>query len=169
MAVQQLNNNNNTTSWSENYTFSNAGTRSYTFLTGNTYTDRDISLSITVPSAEPAFTGGAITGNATASGTSCTISNSTNNSGVSITASADATRAKVIYSGVVNGWVNKSAGADAYSENTTNLTSTTYYINGVNITKPDSGTHVFTITVPNGNGNITFTFNVDANGNTTIT
>ena len=167
MAVQQLD---NSTTWNESYTFSNAGTRSYIFLTEGAYVDRDINLEITVPSAEPSFTGGAVTGTAIATGNSCSISDSTNNSGVSITASASATRAKVAYSQAVSGWVNKTSGADAYSSDTADLTNTTYYINGVTIAAPNSGTRTFTITVPNGNSNnLTFTFTVDANGNTTIT
>lgn len=46
--------------------------------------------------------------------------------------------------------------------------SSTYYLQGVTLTKPSSGTRQFDITVPNGNSTITFHYVVDSNGNTTI-
>lgn len=47
--------------------------------------------------------------------------------------------------------------------------TSTYYIQGVTLTIPSSGTRQFDITVPNGNSTVTFHFSVDANGNTSIT
>lgn len=44
-----------------------------------------------------------------------------------------------------------------------------YYVQGITLTKPTSGTRQFDITVPNGNSTITFHYSVDSNGNTTIT
>ena len=48
--------------------------------------------------------------------------------------------------------------------------ASTYYIQGVTLTKPSSGTRQFDITVPNGsNTTVTFHFSVDSSGNVTIT
>lgn len=119
---------------------------------------------------EPAFIGGSISGTASASSASASLSNSTNNSGISITASASATRAAINYDGEVSGWVSKSNGDTALAAGSaTNLTDTTYYLNGVTLTKPSSGTRSFSVTVPNGSSTATFVFNVDTSGNVTIT
>ena len=130
----------------------------------------DDSATITLASASPTFTGGTVSGTATASATNASISSSTNNSGVSIAAAASATRGQVTYNGAVNGWVSKSNGAEAIAAGSaTALTGTTYYINGVTLTKPTSGTKTFSVTVPNGATTATFVFNVDTSGNVTIT
>ena len=127
--------------------------------------------SVSVPSASPTFKGGAVSGTATASSsTGASLSTSTNNSGVTVVAAASATRAKVQYNAAVNGWVTKAASADAYAAGSaTALTGTTYYLNGVTLTAPSSGTRTFSVTVPNGATTATFVFNVDSSGNVTIT
>lgn len=141
-----------------------------TLHTNNNYINKDIILTLNAQSASPSFTGGSFTGIATASGNSCNISNSTNNSGVSIDIGGSVNRTAVTYDGAVSGWVEKSNGAIALAaSNSASLTAATYYINGVTLTAPSSGTRSFGITVPNGNGDpITFIFSVDSNGNTTV-
>ena len=125
---------------------------------------------VPITTATPAFKGGAVSGTATATASGASISTSTNNSGVSISAAASATRAVVQYNAAVNGWVSKAASADAYAASSaTALTGTTYYINGVTLTAPSSGTRTFSVTVPNGATTATFFFNVDTSGNVTIT
>lgn len=48
--------------------------------------------------------------------------------------------------------------------------NSTYYIQGITLTTPNSGTRQFDITVPNGEESpVTFHFSVDSSGNTTIT
>lgn len=125
---------------------------------------------VSVPDASPSFTGGTVSGTASASASGASISSSTNSSGITITANGSATRAKVTYNSAVNGWVSKSSGADAYAAGSaTSLTSTTYYLNGVTLTAPSSGTRTFTVTLPNGdNDTITLTFTVDSDGNWSI-
>ena len=143
-----------------------------TLHTNNNYINKDIILTLNAQSASPSFTGGSFTGTTIANGNSCNISNSTNNSGVSIDVGGSVNRTAITYDGAVSGWVEKSNGAIALaaSNNSANLTNSTYYINGVTLVTPSSGTHSFGITVPNGNGDpITFTFSVDSNGNTTVT
>lgn len=137
--------------------------------TDKKYITKDIELTIDAQTATPAFTGGGVSGTASASATNASISDSTNNSGVSIVAAGSATRAQVTYNGAVGGWVTKANGAEALAVGSaTALTSTTYYINGVTLTTPSSGTRTFSVVVPNGNTTATFTFNVDTSGNVTI-
>lgn len=125
---------------------------------------------VPITTATPAFKGGAVSGTATASSSAASLSTSTNNSGITIAAAASATRAVVQYNTAVNGWVSKAASADAYAASgATALTGTTYYLNGVTLTAPTSGTRSFSITVPNGSSTATFVFNVDTSGNVTIT
>ena len=125
-----------------------------------------------VATATPKIKGGATSGNASASSTTASISDSTNNSGVSFTAAGTASRAKLVYDGAVSGFVTASNGADVSGGGATSataITSKTYYINGVTLTKPSSGTRTFSVTVPNGSSTATFVFNVDTSGNVTIT
>lgn len=121
--------------------------------------------------ASPTFTGGALSSKtASATATNATISDSTNNSGVSIQASGGVTRGAVTYAADADGWVSADQGDTAMAAGSAETwTGTAYYINGVTIESPESGYRTFTITVPNGaNDTVTFTFTVDANGNTTI-
>lgn len=117
----------------------------------------------------PVFTGGGISGTATASAVNASVSTETNNSGVTIDAECDVVRSDVVYDGNTYGIVDQDDGDIALAGTSESMTPTTYYINGVTITAPESGTRTFSVTVPNGSGNtITFVFTVDANGNTTI-
>ena len=151
-------------------TLTKASGTKVTLDTDKKYLTKDIELTINATTATPVFKGGAVSGTATASSSNASISSSTNNSGVSIIAGGSAVRAKIQYNAAVEGWVSKAADADAYAaSNTTDLTSTTYYINGVTLTAPLSGTRTFSITVPNGNTTATFVFNVDTSGNVTVT
>lgn len=151
-------------------TLTKASGTKVTLDTDKKYITKDIELTINAQTASPSFTGGGVSGTATASATNASISSSTNNSGVSIAAAASATRAQVTYNGAVGGWVTKSNGAEALAASSaTALTSTTYYINGVTLTKPSSGTRTFSVVVPNGATTATFVFNVDTSGNVTIT
>lgn len=137
-----------------------------TLDTDKKYVEKDIALTLEAQSASPAFTGGTISGTATATYTNASIS-TTNDSGVSVQAKGSANRAAVTYSGAVNGWVTANNGATAYgaSASATALTPETKYITGVDIKTSKN----FNITVPNGSSSITFNFAVDANGNVTVT
>ena len=120
-----------------------------------------------VRSAVTSISGGAISGTATASGSSCSISDSTNNSGISITTACNATRSKINVNASTTGWVDGVVNTKDAA--TTAMIAKTYYVNGVTLTAPSSGTRTFSITVPNGSSTATFTFNVNASGNVTIT
>lgn len=150
-------------------TLSKATGTKVTLDTDHKYLTRDIELTVNAQTATPAFTGGGVSGTASASATNATISDSTNNSGVSIVAAGSATRAQVTYNGAVGGWVTKSNGAEALAAGSaTALTTKTYYINGVTLTTPTNGTKTFSVTVPNGPTTATFVFNVDTSGTVTI-
>lgn len=150
-------------------TVSKATGTKVTLDTDHKYLNKDIELTINAQTATPAFTGGGVSGTASVSATNATISDSTNNSGVSIVASGSAIRAQVTYNGAVGGWVTKANGAEALAAgDATALTNKTYYINGVTLTKPSSGTRSFSITVPDGNNTVTFVFSVDSSGNVII-
>ena len=124
---------------------------------------------IPITTATPAFTGGGLSGTATASSSTASISDSANNSGVSFATACTTTRANVTYNGAVNGWVTQSSGATALSSTSTAMTAKTYYVNAVSIAKPSSGTRTFTVTAPDGNNvSHTYLFTVDNSGNTTI-
>ena len=162
----------------------NSGTE----VTGNiaTITSSDVTISdgvVTVPvgyvateieksigqTVSPVFKGGALSGSGTLSGSGCSISSSTNNSGISISGSCSVTRANVVYDGAVAGIVTKNDGDVALAGGSDSISISSYYINGVTLTAPSSGTRSFDITVPNGNGTITFTFTVDSSGNVVVT
>ena len=163
--------NSTTDKWTDSFTINKQTGTTLALATNDTYVNGDIEFAIDVKTASPTFKGGAVSGTASATGTNCSIDSSNNDSGVYITARGSATRAEIQYESAINGWVNKSANANAYAASgATNLTQATYYINGVTINAPESGTRSFDITVPNGaNDTITFTFTVDSNGNTVIT
>ena len=142
-----------------------------TLLTENNFVPNDIVLTLNAKGASPTFkaspTGGSIANSSTAS-----ISSSTNNSGVSIQTKYTISSVNILYNTAANGWINKTANTATGSSTTakSETNGTAYYINGVTLTTPQSGTKSFTITVPNGaSGTVTFTFTVDNNGNTTIT
>lgn len=150
------------------------GKRTGTLLTLETlgkYLDQKIELSLSAQSASPSFDGGALNSKAaTATFTNLTTS-ATNTSGVEIQAIGAAGRDAVLYDGAVNGWVaasdNDPVSAAVATES---WNGTKYYVTGVTLATPTTGTHSFSITVPNGNESpVSFTFTVDANGNTTIT
>lgn len=125
---------------------------------------------VNVPSATPAFDGGVLTGASTAVGTNATLS-STNN-GIKIQTKYSASSTDVLYNGAVNGWVDKENDSIALAGKTLSSTNgTAYYINGVKLEAPSSGTRQFSITVPNGSASnfITFTFTVDSSNNVTVT
>lgn len=124
-----------------------------------------------IKTASPSFTGGALFGKgATATGTNATISDTTNNSGVEIQTSGGATRGAVVYDGAAEGWIDKASGDQAMGAGSAETwTGTKYYINGVTIVAPASGTRTFSITLPNGaNDTITLTVTVDSDGNWSI-
>lgn len=150
-------------------TVSKATGTKVTLDTDHKYLNKDIELTINAQTATPAFTGGGVSGTASVSATNATISDSTNNSGVSVVASGSAIRAQVTYNGAVDGWVTKANGAEVLAAgDATALTNKTYYINGVTLIKPSSGTRSFSITVPDGNSTVTFVFSVDSSGNVII-
>ncbi len=137
-----------------------------TLDTDKKYVEKDIALTLEAQSASPAFSGGAVSGTATATYTNAAVS-TTNSSGVSVQAKGSADRAAVTYNGTVNGWVTANSGATAYVATTsaTALTPETRYITGVTIGNSKN----FNITVPNGSGSITFNFAIDDSGNVLVT
>lgn len=142
-----------------------------TLKTKNNFVEDDIALTLSAKTASPTFKA-APTGSSTATSSTASISSSTNNSGVLIQTKYSIDAATISYNAAANGWINKAADATTGSSTTAlNATNgTAYYINGVTLTAPSSGTRSFTITVPNGSaGTLTFNFSVDADGNTTIT
>jgi len=149
------------------------GKRTGTLLTLQTlgqYLSKNVALTLSAQSATPAFDGGTLNNkSATATFTNATTS-TTNTSGVAIQAKGAAGRDALLYNGAVEGWV--SANDDAVASAaiaSSEWNGTTYYLTGVNIDAPASGTKEFSITVPNGDeGNVTFYFIVDASGNTYV-
>ena len=127
----------------------------------------------TIKTTSLTFSGGALNSQAAnlSTQTNITTNTTTNNSGVSITCRGYAGRAAVTYTNASAGWyaAHTSATTASSAVAQTSWTGTTYYIDGVTLTKPSSGTRTFTITVPNGTGTITFTFSVDSSGNVTVT
>lgn len=123
---------------------------------------------VPITTANPSFAGGALSGTAMATGTSITLSESINNSGASISTECSVTRSAVNYSSAVSGWVDKESGETVLASATESMTTKTYYVNGVTLTKPSSGIRTFAVTVPNGDSTVTFNFNVDSQGNVTI-
>ena len=122
-----------------------------------------------IKKATPVFDGGDLMVSSSAQGTNVTLSSSTNN-GICIQTRGVALRDAVLYNGAVEGWVSKSDNAQALAGSSKNVLGDAYYINGVNIPIPESGTNTFTVTVPNGaNDTVTITFTVDSNGNSEIT
>ena len=153
---------NSGTNWNESYTFSNSGTRSYVFLTKDSFADKNIQLDITVPSATPAFDGGALNNKGAQAVFTNMETSATNSSGIAILAQGSAGRDAVLYNGAVNGWVSAADNASASPAISSTLwNGTTYYATGVTLINGKS----FNVTVPNGNqGTITFHFSVDNNG-----
>ena len=126
---------------------------------------------ITVPGANPIFEGGALSGTATVGTWNNITIGSSDTSGVSIVTSGTHARAKVTYKNAVNGYVVKSAGADAYSASgDINLSTSTYYITGATLVTNSSASRTFTLTIPNGNSTaIPLLFTVDTSGNVVVT
>ena len=124
-----------------------------------------------IKTTSPVFSGGNLTGkSATASATNASISGATNNSGVVIQASGAAARQAVTYASNAKGWIDKSSGDVAMPLGSIEMWSgNSYYINGVTIEPPETGTRTFDITLPNGeNDTITLTVTVYANGDWSI-
>lgn len=122
-----------------------------------------------IKTASPTFSA-APTGGSTATGTNCSISNTTNNSGVSVQTKYSINAVAINYAAAATGWIDKAASA-ATGSNTTAKSATNgtaYYINGVTMTTPSSGTRTFTVTAPSEGTNHTYTFTQDANGRTSI-
>ena len=154
------------TNWTGNFTITSGSGKTVTLDTDGKYVAKDIAITMVPQAATPAFTGGAISGTATATYTNASVS-TTNDSGVSVQANGSANRAAVTYNGAVNGWVTANNGATAYGASTsaTSLTPETKYITGVDIKTSKN----FNITVPNGSSTITFNFAVDDNDNVLVT
>lgn len=89
---------------------------------------------IPITTANPTFTGGAITGSTTLTPTNVTLSDT--NNGIKLVVAGSATRAKVTYAAAVAGWVSKSNGADAYAASSaTSITGLTKYITAITVPK----------------------------------
>ena len=122
----------------------------------------------TIGTVTPRFNGGLLTGNGATAILTNIATSTTDVSGVSIKANASATRGAMYYS-VSSGYITSRTNATAISSSTKSWSGSTYYLSGVTLETPESGTREFSITVPNGDeGNITFRFVTDADGNTTI-
>lgn len=124
-----------------------------------------------IKTASPSFSGGALFNkDAFASAINASISATTDASGIILQTSGKATRGAVVYATKADGWINRNAGDEAMAGGSeTTWDGASYYINGVTIVPPASGTHSFTITLPNGdNDTITLTVTVYANGSWSI-
>lgn len=122
-----------------------------------------------VPAGNPTFSGGNLSGSISVVPSNGSISSVTDNSGVSIDVSGNISSDPVVYSQSVEGYVSKAADDQALAGKTSAIDTSKYYINGVTIQSPTSGTRQFSVTVPNGNTTATFVFNVDSTGNVVIT
>ena len=92
---------------------------------------------VTVDSVEPAFDGGTLSGNSTATGTNVTLSSTDN--GIKVQTAYTASRTAVFYNGAVNGWVNKSDNAEALAaESKASTNGKAYYVTGVTVPKDKS-------------------------------
>lgn len=126
-----------------------------------------------VPIVTPSFSGGALNNKAASATFASNVTSATTddyNNGLSVLAKGTAGRAAVTYTnsaGVIAAHSGTNA-SSAVSASTWN--GTTYYLKGVKIAAPSSGTAKFDITVPNGNTTdfITFQFQVDSSGNVTV-
>lgn len=122
-----------------------------------------------IPVASPTFSA-TPTGGSTASSSTASISNSTNSSGVSIQTAYSINAVAINYASAVKGMLDKSAntatGSNTTAKGSTN--GTLYYINGVTMATPSSGSRTFTVTAPSGGTNHTYTFTQGADGRTTI-
>ena len=109
-----------------------------------------------------------VTPSASVSGSNITLSDT--NNGISITATGGGTAsASVTATGNQAGYAANGAtlGSNTIAGTSQSTTASTY-ISGVNLTAPTTGTRSFAITIPNGDSTQTFTFTVDASGNTTV-
>lgn len=122
-----------------------------------------------IKNAYPTFSS-APTGGSTATSSNASISNSTNSSGVSIQTQYSVAAAPISYAVATTGWVDKPASATTGSWTTAKSATngTLYYINGITMATPTSGTRTFTVTAPSGGTNHTYTFTQDADGRTSI-
>ena len=118
-----------------------------TIKVGSTYCDADIDVNvdaiITTP-ITPAFKGGAISGSVSdITGYNVGLSDTSN--GISVTASASATRADVLYDGSTIGYVNKANNDLAFAapSSNTSLTDKKKYITSITVPKDTP----FTMTV----------------------
>ena len=78
--------------------------------------------------------------------------------------------AAINYSAAVKGFLDKAANAATGSSTSarSSTNGTAYYLNGVTMATPSSGTRTFTVTAPSGGTNHTYTFIQLASGRTTI-
>ena len=122
--------------------------------------------------ATPAFDGGVVSGTATASSSTATLSEDTNTSGISIITGGTATRTAVLYNGAVEGWVSKADNATALAapSSATNLSQNTYYVNAVTLAsgKTFSVTSAGTLNVSMSGGTTTITSTSTSAGTVTI-
>lgn len=122
--------------------------------------------------ATPAFDGGAVSGTATASSTTATLSEDTNTSGISITTGGTATRTAVLYNGAVEGWVSKADNATALAapSSAANLSQKTYYVNAVTLASGNTFnvTSAGTLNVSMSGGTTTVTSTSTSAGTVTI-
>lgn len=143
--------------------------------TGKTCLVLDRDISITVPSTSVSVAGGAPSiegGASSATPTNIELADSegTTPSGIKIKAQGTATpkTAAITYTNT-KGWIGDHTGVQGQAAQTgtsTAIASRDYYVKGVTLNAPTSGTNQFKITVPNGStGTITFTFKVDSNKN----
>lgn len=128
---------------------------------------------IPITTQTPTLSGGGLTDKDLIVGATNVTTSSTNTSGIYISTQAQAGRAAIHYTNNIEGWVSASSltppsGGEALAIDTWGAEN--YYLTGVNLQAPTSGTRSFQITVPNGaNDTLTFVFTVDASGNTTVT
>lgn len=129
---------------------------------------------INIPAATITFTGGTVSATATASFVnsgnkiiSTAVTDASNN-GLLITASATANRAIATYTNTAGYFpAHTSAQTAVAASGNVAATTTGYYLQGVRLAAPSSGTATFFIEVPNGSTSefIKFMFHVDTSGN----
>jgi len=109
-----------------------------------------------------------VTPSASVAGNNVTLSNTDN--GISVTATGGGTASAT--ASVVSQTAGYVPSGTTFGSGTVNAPSQTTmastYISGVSLTKPNTGTRSFFITVPNGSSTQTVTFTVDASGNVTV-
>lgn len=124
----------------------------------------DATIYIPTATITPSFSGGALNVSATQNNIELAETNEDNN-GVKVTLNSNRA-ATSLTNTITAGYIAASNPTASYAASST---SKDYYVKGITLQKPTSGTSTFYLTFPNGtNDTITFHFEIDASGNVTI-